>query len=121
MPPTTSADTQFEDKIRTELSKVRDASRCKRVEITKGIFNLILTTSGITYVNKHPKFKKTLRLKLEDFYWEPEVKTHVIEWHMTIFKEPIWQIRQRYWERLGRREYIREAKAKSKAVKRTTT
>ena len=95
--PTTRADTQFENKIRAELSKVRDASRCKRVEITKGIFNLILTTSGITYVNKHPKFKKTIRLKLEDFYWEPEVKTDVIEWHMKIFKEPIWQIRQRYW------------------------
>jgi hypothetical protein len=46
-------------------------------------------------MNKNPKFKKAIRLKLEEFYSEPEVKTYVSEWHMKIFKEPIRQEREK--------------------------
>ncbi len=92
MPCLTRSNRKIMDQIKKTLNEFSKLNKQGRIKITHHLFNeILLTQEGMNLINKQEKFKKTVRNKLEEFYGEPEVREHAIEWHMKIFKEPIWQ------------------------------
>ena len=97
----TRADRKMVDSISkalNELSNIgsvvgtNDERHQKRIQIVENLFNNILVTSeGQTFINKHEAIKDVIRNKLEVFYNEPGMKENTMKWHMEIFKEPIQQ------------------------------
>ena len=87
----TRNDTEMVNKMNNEMDKMnKEHDRMKRIEMVKNMFEKILISpDGITFMNKHDRFKKTIKQKLKEFYNEPTIQKDVVEWYMKIFKEPI--------------------------------
>ena len=58
----TRNDTEMVNKINNEMDKMnKEHDRMKRIEMVKNMFKKILISpDGITFMNKHDRFKKTI-------------------------------------------------------------
>ena len=86
----TRSDRTIKDKIKTLLDlHIAITGKQNKIENAKKIFTILTKTSGITFVKKHSKFKKTVQDKLIEFSKEKKMNELAKKWHQQIFGEPI--------------------------------